>query len=158
MLALSPDELYFDPSVDNYKDGGALFIERSVNINTIKMNDNFKDLVEAYIEKKPEIGDKTLANRMAGFENKKTTGTGTVSLIECFILNSEGGIDQIYIFLFTSKPSDTTRTHTFDSEALTCSTFRRSNPCSTCWSRCFTAPGPWRRGLQPNRTTFSYDL
>ena len=38
--ALSPDELYFDPSVDCYKDGHAIFIERSINIDVNKYINN----------------------------------------------------------------------------------------------------------------------
>lgn len=95
--ALSPDELYFDPSVDCYKDGNAIFIERSININTLKNDDRYSKKVEAYEKKHTRLNDKTIQYRLAGSENQQTTDNKTVSLIECFIRNSEGKIDQIFI-------------------------------------------------------------
>lgn len=98
ILALTPDEVYMDPSVDCYRDGGAVFIERAININTLKKNDNFKEVVEDYISKnKNAIHDKTQMYRIAGFENTQTSKNSTVSLIEAFIRNEEGGIDQVFI-------------------------------------------------------------
>lgn len=95
--ALSPDELYFDPSVDCYKDGNAIFIERSININTLKNDDRYSKKVEAYEKKHARLNDKTIQYRLAGNENQQTTDNKTVSLIECFIRNSKGKIDQIFI-------------------------------------------------------------
>jgi hypothetical protein len=98
LTAVSPQEIYFDPSVDNYKDGEALFIERGVNIDTLKKNADLKDAVTKYADThKDRIIDKTVPNRIAGFENQQTTKNRTVSLIECFIRNEEGTIDQIFI-------------------------------------------------------------
>lgn len=98
LKACSPDELYFDPSVDNYKDGEAIFIERAVNINTLKKNKDFEKGVEEYMKThKNTITDKTAPSRIAGFENRPTTNNKLVSLIECFIRNDDGGIDQVYI-------------------------------------------------------------
>ena len=98
ILALTPDEVYIDPSVDCYRDGGAVFIERAININTLKKNANFKDVAEDYISKnKNAIHDKTQMYRIAGFENTQTSKNSTVSLIEAFIRNEEGGIDQVFI-------------------------------------------------------------
>lgn len=94
---LSSDEVYFDPSVNNYKKGAALFIERAVNIDTLKRDGNFKEGVEKYLEEKPKLNDKTKNNRIAGLENRETTNNKTVSLIEAFIRNEDGGIDQVYI-------------------------------------------------------------
>lgn len=96
--ALSPQELYFDPSVDFYKEGEAIFIERAVNITTLKKNPDFKKAVEEFIKShKDNVIDKTAPNRLAGFENSTARGNKTVSLIECFIRNEEGNIDQIFI-------------------------------------------------------------
>lgn len=95
--ALSPDELYFDPSVDCYKDGNAIFIERSININTLKNDERYSKKVEAYEKKHARLNDKTIQYRLAGNENQQTTDNKTVSLIECFIRNSEGKIDQVFI-------------------------------------------------------------
>jgi len=119
---LLPDELYFDPTVDNYKKGAALFLERSVNVDSLKLDSDFKEGVESYLKKvKDKVQDKTINNRIAtsgAYNNGGVTnpinnvatetvvggaGVGTtsnsrsVSLIECFIRNSEGGLDQIYI-------------------------------------------------------------
>lgn len=95
--ALSPDELYFDPSVDNYKDGHAIFIERSINIDTLKQDERYAKKVEAYEKKHARLNDKTIQFRIAGQENQQTSDNKTVSLVECFIRNSEGKIDQIFI-------------------------------------------------------------
>jgi len=96
--ALSPDELYFDPAVDNYKEGAALFIERSVNIDTLKLDIDFVQGVEKYLETmKNKVQDKTINNRMNGYENRETTNSRSVSLIEAFVRNESGGIDQVYI-------------------------------------------------------------
>lgn len=95
--ALSPDELYFDPSVDNYKDGHAVFIERSINIDSLKNDERFEKNVKAYEKKHAFLNDKTIQYRLAGNENQQTTGNRTVSLIEAFIRNSKGKIDQVFI-------------------------------------------------------------
>ena len=120
--AVLPDELYFDPSVDNYKNGAGLFIERSVNIDTLKLDDDFKEGVETYLKEHEDgVNDKTVQNRIStgsGYNAQGVTnpvnntgteatfggaGVGTtsksrtVSLIECFIRNKDGGIDQIYL-------------------------------------------------------------
>jgi len=98
LKALSPEELYFDPSVDSYKDGEAIFIERAVNIDSLKKYEKFKDAVTAYEKAHRNVlSDKTQNNRLAGYENNTTTGNKTVSLIECFIRNEEGNIDQVFI-------------------------------------------------------------
>ncbi len=98
LKALSPDELYFDPSVDSYKYGEAVFIERAMNIEILKKNPNFKEAVEDYMKRfKNVLSDKTQTNRIAGYENNPTTNNKTVSLIECFIRNEKGSIDQIFM-------------------------------------------------------------
>ena len=94
--ALSPDELYFDPSVDNYKDGRAVFIERSINIDVLKQDARFAKKVEAYEKKHARLNDKTTSYRLAGAENYQTSDNKTVSLIEGFIRN-DGSIDQVFI-------------------------------------------------------------
>ncbi len=98
LKALSPDEVYFDPSVDNYKEGEAVFIERAVNVNNLKKNPDFKEGVEEYLKThKNTISNKTAPNKLAGFENQTTSNNKTVSLIECFIRNDDGNLDQVYI-------------------------------------------------------------
>jgi hypothetical protein len=98
LKALSPQELYFDPSVDSYKDGEAIFIERAVNVDTLLKNPDFKDAVEEFVSKnKNVISDKTAVNRISGYENNTTTNNRTVSLVECFIRNDKGSIDQIFV-------------------------------------------------------------
>lgn len=98
LRALAPHELYFDPSVDCYKDGEAIFIERAVNVNALKKNENFREAVEAFLKKnKGVLIDKTLPNRIASYEARTTTDNKTVSLIECFIRNEDGNIDQVFI-------------------------------------------------------------
>jgi hypothetical protein len=98
LKAMSPQELYFDPSVDSYKDGEAIFIERAVNIDTLINNPDFKDGVKEFMEKyKGVMSDKTANNRIAGYENNTITNNRTVSLVECFIRNEKGSIDQIFM-------------------------------------------------------------
>ena len=95
--ALSPDELYFDPSVDNFRDGSAVFIERSINIDSLLTDNRFADKVKSYIKKHARINDKTIPNRLSGDETRQTSDNRTVSLIECFVRNDEGTIDQVFI-------------------------------------------------------------
>lgn len=97
LKALSPDEIYFDPSVDCYKNGHAIFIERSINIDSLKLDSRFADEVKKYEKKHTRINDKTIQYRLAGNENVQTTDNKTVSLIECFIRNEDGKIDQVFI-------------------------------------------------------------
>ncbi len=98
LRALSPQELYFDPSVDCYKDGAAIFIERAINIDTLKKNPDFKAGVTDFLAKhRDTITDKTQPNRLAGYENQVGTKNKTVSLIEALVRNDAGGIDQVYI-------------------------------------------------------------
>jgi hypothetical protein len=95
---MSPQELYFDPSVDSYKDGEAIFIERAVNIDTLVDNPDFKDGVKDFMEKyKGVMSDKTATNRIAGYENNTITNNRTVSLVECFMRNANGTIDQVFM-------------------------------------------------------------
>ena len=98
LKAVSPQELYFDPSVDSYKDGEAIFIERAVNIDTLVDNPNFKDGVKEFMDKyKGVMSDKTATNRIAGYENYTITNNRTVSLVECFMRNENGSIDQVFM-------------------------------------------------------------
>jgi hypothetical protein len=118
LRSLSPQEVYLDPSTDNYKEGEAVFIERAVNINTLKKNPDFAEKVEEFIKtNKGNYVDKTIGNKITAMSelgvmdpvNQETTGTGAsggprsssnnkrVSLIECFIRNEEGNIDQVFI-------------------------------------------------------------
>lgn len=97
LKALSPDEIYFDPSVDCYKNGHAIFIERSINIDSLKLDSRFADEVKKYEKKHTRLNDKTIQYRLAGNENVQTTDNKTVSLIECFIRNEDGKIDQVFI-------------------------------------------------------------
>lgn len=95
---LSPEEIYYDPSVTSYKEGAAIFIERAVNIDKLKKKDEFKKGVEDYLKThRDTITDKTIPNRLAGYENRPTSKNRTVSLIECFIRNEEGMFDQVFI-------------------------------------------------------------
>jgi len=99
LQAISPDEIYFDPSVDNYKSGEAIFIERAVNLKDLKKNPDFAKGVEQYMKTHKEsfMYDKSRPYKISGFENRETTDSLTVSLIECFVKNKKGTIDQIYI-------------------------------------------------------------
>jgi len=98
LKAMSPQELYFDPSVDSYKDGEAIFIERAVNIDTLVDNPDFKDGVKEFMDKyKGVMSDKTANNRIAGYENNTITNNRTVSLVECFMRNKKGSIDQVFM-------------------------------------------------------------
>ena len=118
LKALSPDELYFDPSVDSYKNGEAIFIERAVNVYTLVTNPNFKEAVEQFIKtNKGGLTDKTAQNKLGGYgsygipkdplnqkipnanvdANQVVTDNKVVSLIECFIRNEKGTIDQIFM-------------------------------------------------------------
>jgi len=98
LQTLAPHEIYLDPSVSDYREGEAIFIERAVHIDTLKKNPDFKKAVEEFIKKNSgRVVDKTVTNRIAGFENSQGSQNKLVSLIECFIRNDKGGIDQVFI-------------------------------------------------------------
>lgn len=94
--AMSPDEVYFDPAVSNYRDGEMLFIERSINVDVLKKNKDYKKPVEDYLLKNKELHDKSLKNKI-GYENIETTKGKNLSFIEVFIRNDEGELDQLFI-------------------------------------------------------------
>ena len=94
---LSPDEVYIDPSVDDYREGDAIFIERSVNIYTLQKRCKDNKVIEDYIKKHNKFTDKTEANKISFGENRTTSDSKRVSFIECFIRNEKGEIDQIQI-------------------------------------------------------------
>ena len=96
LKAISPDEIYLDPNVDNYKDGHALFIERSIDINKLANDSRFEKGVTAYKKKKSTYTDKGSQYRIEP-TNNNTSDNQIVSLLECFIRNDEGGIEQVFI-------------------------------------------------------------
>ena len=74
-----------------------MFIERSINIDSLLSDSRFADKVKSYIKKHARINDKTIPNRLSGDETRQTSDNRTVSLIECFVRNDEGTIDQVFI-------------------------------------------------------------
>ena len=96
---LTQDEVYLDPQVSNYMEGEAIFIERAVNIDTLKKDEDFGKAVEDYDKEqgKAEYTNKTLANKLDATNAQVNTKNRMVSLIECFMRNTDGGIDQIYL-------------------------------------------------------------
>ena len=90
---LSPDEIYFDPSVSDFHEGHAVFIERAVNIDILKTDPRFEDGVKKYL-KEHRVQDRTLVSSIA---QERYHGDTTVSLIEGFIRNDKGTIDQVFI-------------------------------------------------------------
>ena len=95
LKALSPDELYFDPNARSYKEGHAIFIERSIDIDTLRTHETFKKEVEAYLKTHTRIQDKTRQHLLAD-ETQPTSDNKMVSLIECFE-RTEKGIEQSFI-------------------------------------------------------------
>ena len=96
ILPLSPDEIYLDPNAYNYKDSHAIFIERSIDINRLVDNPKYGDNVKKYMKKNDKFTDKTKQYRIE-VDNTQTSDNTIVSLLECFVRNSEGTIDQIFI-------------------------------------------------------------
>lgn len=96
---LSQDEVYVDPQSTSYKEGEAIFIERAIHIDTLAKDKDFGDAVKKYDRENGVNGyvNKTLANRTDNTAAQVNTKNKIVSLIECFMRNDEGGIDQIYI-------------------------------------------------------------
>lgn len=95
--SLSADEVYFDPNVDCYKDGHAIFIERSIDINDLKADSRFEKEVSKYMKGKDRFTDKTHSHKLADHENQPTSDNHMVSLVEGFIKNDEGSIDQVFL-------------------------------------------------------------
>lgn len=96
---LTQDEVYIDPTVIDYREGNAIFIERAVHIDKLKKDDDFGKEVEKYDNENGAEGyvNKTLVNKLEGTNAQVNTKNRVVSLIECFMRNTEGGVDQIYI-------------------------------------------------------------
>lgn len=96
---LTQDEVYIDPQATSYRDGEAIFIERAINIDTLKNDSDFGDAVKKYDNEHGKSGytNKTLVNRLDQANSQVNTKNRVVSLIEGFLRNTDGGIDQIYI-------------------------------------------------------------
>lgn len=88
IVNLNPDEIYLDPNVDDYRDGDALFIERSVNIYTLKDHPDYGKEVTKYIKEHKKFIDKASDQKVDG---------DRVSFIEGFIRNENGKLDQVFI-------------------------------------------------------------
>lgn len=99
LKVLTQDEVYIDPQAVSYREGEAIFIERAINIDTLKSDKDFGDAVTAYDNKNGKNGytNKTLINRLEGGNVQVNSKNRMVSLIEGFLKNTEGGIDQVYI-------------------------------------------------------------
>lgn len=96
LKALSPDEIYLDPNVDDYKEGHAIFIERSIDINKLVKDNRFKDAVEDYKKNKSKYTDKSSQYRIEPIK-ANTSDNNIVSLLEVFTRNDKGNIDQVFI-------------------------------------------------------------
>lgn len=96
LSAITPDEIFLDPNVDDYKDGHAIFIERNIDINKLKRDPRFEKKVTEYAKKKTRYDDKTRSYRIEP-NNDSTSDSTIVSLLECFIRNDKGDIDQVFI-------------------------------------------------------------
>lgn len=92
-----PDEIYFDPSVSNFREGQAVFIERSININKLRNDSRYKDEVEKYLKNKDNFTDYTSIDKLALNERVVLSKSTNISLIECFIRNEDNKIDQVFI-------------------------------------------------------------
>ena len=92
-----PDEIYFDPTVSNFREGQAVFIERSINIDKLRNDSRFKDEVEKYLKERHNIVDYTKVDKLAVGETITLSKSTNISLIECFIRNEENKIDQVFI-------------------------------------------------------------
>ncbi len=99
LKVLTQDEVYIDPQAVSYRDGEAIFIERAINIDTLKSDKDFGDVVTTYDNANGKNGytNKTLINRLEGGNIQVNNKNRMVSLIEGFLKNTEGGIDQVYI-------------------------------------------------------------
>ncbi len=96
---LTQDEVYVDPQVSSYREGEAIFIERAINIDTLKKDKDFGKAVEKYDAENKEGGyaNKTLVNKLESTNAQVNTKNRMVSLIEGFIRNADGGVDQVYL-------------------------------------------------------------
>ena len=92
------DEIYLDPGTTSYLDGDAIFIERSIHIDVLKRRPEFADRVEKWIkDNNHNYTDKTIAHTLSSGDLQHTSTNKKVSLIEAFIRNEQGLIDQIFI-------------------------------------------------------------
>lgn len=95
---ISPFGLLLDPSVNDYKDGEAIFIVKETNIYKLLKNKRFKEKVKEYIEEHhSEIFEATeIDMQEPNLERHTTTGSKTVSLIEYYI-RREGKIENGFL-------------------------------------------------------------
>jgi len=96
---LTQDEVYIDPQAPSYRDGEAIFIERAINIDVLIKDKDFGDAVKTYDEANGKNGyaNKTMVNRLDQGGAQVNTKNRVVSLIEGFIRNDSGGVDQVFI-------------------------------------------------------------
>lgn len=107
---LSQDEVYIDPQVTDYREGEAIFIERAVHIDTLKKDPDYGKAATDYDKENGDNGytNKTLNYKLDSTNRQVNTKNKIVSLVECFIRNEDGGIDQLYILdekeiIYTAK-------------------------------------------------------
>lgn len=92
---INPFDIYFDPAVSDFKEGGAVFIVKEVNIYNLLKDPRFKTKTLEYITKNER---KIFEAREIGrdYERFTTTGNKIVSLIEYYI-RKENGIENGFI-------------------------------------------------------------
>lgn len=87
METISPFSIFLDPSVNDFKEGQAVFIAKNVNIYTLKQDPRYRDATNRYLEK---VSDKiTIRNPEDG--TVQGVGNKTISIIE-FYVKEDGAI------------------------------------------------------------------
>lgn len=99
LKVLTQDEVYIDPQSPDYRDGEAIFIERTIHMDKLIADPDMGAAAEEYdkLHAKQGYVNRSMSSRLDNTNQQINTNNRVVSLIECFIKNETGGIDQIYI-------------------------------------------------------------
>lgn len=87
METISPFAIFLDPSVNDFKEGQAIFIAKNVNIHTLKQDKRYKDKITTYLAGR----DKNLVVMNPQDGTKQVVGNRTISTVE-FYIKEDGGI------------------------------------------------------------------
>lgn len=87
METISPFAIFLDPSVNDFKEGQAIFIAKNVNIHTLKQDKRYKDKITTYLSGR----DKNLVVMNPQDGTKQVVGNRTISTVE-FYIKEDGGI------------------------------------------------------------------
>lgn len=86
MEDIDPFSIFLDPTVNDFKEGQAIFIVKDVNLYSLTTDPRFKDAAKSYAEKnKEKLFPQQRQEVNLDYDNFQTVGNKTVSLMEYYI-------------------------------------------------------------------------